>query len=96
MKHKILYILSVIFLSSFIPPQPYAWRMDEVVYYSIGPDAYAYHVKRDCARIQECLKEGHVRSCTRKEAIEKHHRQPCGTCSKKEHSFWNEWGWLKH
>ena len=96
MAYKSFSLLPVLMLlSSFLPQQPYAWHLDEVVYYSIGPEAYAFHIKKECVRIRECLEEGHVRSCTRQEAIEKRHRQPCGTCLRKEHTYWKKNGWLK-
>ena len=89
-------LFPVILLSSFVFPTSYGWRLDEVVYVSTGSKAYAFHPKKNCNHIADCWAEAHVKSCTMKEAIEKFHRQPCGTCAKKEHRLWKENGWLKH
>ncbi len=93
---KLLTIVLFAVLPSFTPQQLAEWPMGESVYICTGPEAYAYHPKKTCSRIADCWDERHVKVSTRKEAIEKYHRQPCGTCSKKEHAIWKENGWLKH
>lgn len=81
--HTILFMLLIIPMPLLAQSKVEKWDLNDTVYVSTGPKAYAYHVKLSCARLKKCLEEGHVDSLTRGDARSKG-RTPCGTCLKKE------------
>ena len=88
---KLFAIWIYLAFSLFPMRQTSEWDMEETVYISTSKNAYAYHIKKECRTIRECLMSGHVKSCSRQDAINRG-RQTCGVCLKKEHNEWKLMG----